>query len=103
MKISLTNSFISLLFLFIFTGFTLAFPLPTIGMTISAASLTAVVNIPAGTCRWTTQVSFIVPAGNVNLSIFGAGSLNTLGGGDATIIIDDFTNDNSILSIETGA
>lgn len=61
---------------------------------------TTTVDIPAGTCTWTGQINWTVPAGNASLSILGAGSLTVTGGGDATVIVDDDTTDsNNLLSI----
>jgi hypothetical protein len=68
----------------------------------SVTASTTTVNIPAGTCTWTSQVVFTVPAGNTNLSIFGAGNLNTMGGGDATMIVDNYVSSNPFLIITTG-
>jgi len=67
----------------------------------SVTSATTIVTIPAGTCHWSTQVSFTVPSGNTHLSILGAGSLNTLGGGDATVIVDDYASSNQLFVINT--
>jgi len=67
----------------------------------SATAFTTAVNIPAGTCHWTNQVSFTVPSGNNNLSILGAGSLTTQGGGDATVIVDDYASTNNLLQMNT--
>ena len=44
------------------------------------------VNIPAGTCHWTTGLLWTAPA---NVTIRGAGD-SSLGGGDRTVIVDDF-------------
>ena len=66
---------------------------------------TTTVNIPtcAGTA-WTTQVSLTVPVGSTTLSILGAGSLSTIGGGDQTVIIDNLARgqDNAILEVSVG-
>ena len=66
---------------------------------------TTTVNIPtcAGTA-WTTQVSLTVPVGSTTLSILGAGSLSTTGGGDQTVIIDNLARgqDNAILEVSVG-
>jgi len=45
------------------------------------------VSIPAGTCRWTTVVTWSAPA---NVILKGAGSTSILGGNDQTIIIDNY-------------
>ena len=63
---------------------------------------TTTVNIPAGTCTWMTHVSLMIPSGNTNLSILGAGSLSTTGCGDVTVIVDgDTTDGNYLLQIGT--
>ena len=70
----------------------------------SVTATTTTVNIPAGSCSWTSQITFVVPSGNTNLSILGAGNLSTLGGGDATSFVDnDTTDSNWLLSITTAA
>jgi hypothetical protein len=63
---------------------------------------TTTVNIPSGTCQWSTQVTLIVPAGSTSLSILGAGNPSVLGGGDATVIIDNYASSNPLLAITTG-
>lgn len=65
-------------------------------------SSTTVVQIPAGTWTWTSELIWSLPAGNTNLSILGAGSLTTVGGGDATVIIDGCSGINSLINITTG-
>jgi hypothetical protein len=68
---------------------------------INRASAGDTVQIPAGTCVWTTKLSSTVPA---NISIIGAGSLATVGGGDATVIVDNQTSTADFLwSISTNA
>jgi len=67
----------------------------------SVTASTTTVNIPAGTCNWSTQVTLTVPSGNSTLSILGAGNLNILGGGDQTVIEDGYASNNSILVITT--
>lgn len=67
----------------------------------SVSASTTTINIPAGTCSWTTQVTLTVPSGSTTLSILGAGSLSTIGGGDQTVIIDSYANSNPILVITT--
>jgi hypothetical protein len=56
--------------------------------------------IPAGTCRWTTSVSWTAPA---NVTVLGAGNLSVIGGGDATVIVDDFAGGSPLISITTNA
>src|SRR5580658_8892268 len=62
----------------------------------SVVASTTTVNIPAGTCDWTTQVTLNVPSGSTTLSVLGAGSLTTPGGGDATVIVDNFASNNTL-------
>ena len=69
----------------------------------SVTATTTQVNIPAGTCHWTTQVTHTVPSGSSSLLIAGAGNLTTPGGGDATNIIDDVPNSNPILVINASS
>ncbi len=52
---------------------------------INSASACDIVVIPAGTFTWTSEVLWEAPA---NVILQGAGSQSTLGGGDATIIVD---------------
>jgi hypothetical protein len=69
----------------------------------AVTSTTTTVTIPAGTCNWTGQVYLNVPSGNTALSVLGAGNLSTTGGGDATVIVDNDTNDsNYLLQLNTG-
>jgi hypothetical protein len=69
----------------------------------SVTTSTTTVNIPAGNCTWNAEVTFTVPSGNNTLSILGAGNLTTTGGGDATVIIDDYSGTSSLWQITTGA
>jgi hypothetical protein len=65
---------------------------------------TTTVNIPA--CNgvgWATQVTLIIPAGSVSLSVLGAGNLTAMGGGDKTVILDNYASNNPILNITTGS
>ena len=50
------------------------------------------VTVPGGTCGWITQVTWTAPA---NVTLLGAGSQSTVGGGDATVIVDNSTTSNS--------
>ena len=68
----------------------------------SVTALTTTVNIPAGTCHWTTQVTLTVTSGSTTLSVLGAGSLSTVGGGDVTNIVDDYASGSPVLQITTG-
>jgi hypothetical protein len=58
------------------------------------------VRIPAGTCSWATGVSWTAPA---NVTVLGAGDLSTIGGGDATVIVDDYASGAPLLNISTAA
>jgi hypothetical protein len=69
----------------------------------AVTSSTTTVNIPAGTCTWTSSVSLTVPSGNTSLSILGAGNLTSLGGGDATVIIDNYASNSVLISVTTGS
>lgn len=65
---------------------------------------TKTVNIPAGSCTWTAQVTLFVPSGNTTLSIIGAGNMTTTGGGDVTVITDnDTANSNYLIQLNTGS
>jgi hypothetical protein len=69
----------------------------------AVTSTTTTINIPAGVCTWTTQVTLYVPPGSTTLSILGAGNQST-GGGDVTVINDnDTTHSNYLLQLNTGA
>jgi hypothetical protein len=67
---------------------------------MNQASAGDTVLIPAGTCNWTTTVSWSAPA---NVKVLGAGSLTTVGGGDVTIIQDNVASGSPLLSITTNA
>jgi hypothetical protein len=74
----------------------------------SVTSSTTTVNIPAGTCTWTTGDSLTVPSGSTTLTIQGQTSIaGTCGPGgsctstDSTVIVDDYASTNSLLSITT--
>jgi len=69
----------------------------------SVTSSTATVNIPAGTCAWTTGVTLTIPSGNTTLSVLAAGSLTTTGGGDQTVIVDNWASNASLLNINTNS
>ena len=60
------------------------------------------VKIPGGTCTWTTQVSWNAPS---NVTLIGAGSQTTAGGGDVTVIVDGINrgSDVAALSVATNA
>lgn len=55
--------------------------------------------LPAGTGHWTGQVTWLAPAYTM---LLGAGSLSTTGGGDATIIIDDWAGTQPLFFIGGG-
>jgi hypothetical protein len=63
---------------------------------LNSAGAGDVISIPAGTCNWTTQVAWTAPA---NVTVLGAGSLSTLGGGDTTIIQDNYASGSPLLTI----
>ena len=67
---------------------------------LNQASTGDTVVIPSGTCRWTNQISWTAPA---DVTLMGSGSLTTLGGGDATVIIDDFASGAPLVAIATNA
>jgi hypothetical protein len=57
------------------------------------------VNIPAGTCAWTTTLTYTA---SHSMTILGAGSLTTTGGGDQTKITDN-ASPSAVLAIITTA
>lgn len=67
---------------------------------LNAAVAGDTVVLPSGSATWTTQVSWTAPA---NVTLKGAGSTSTRGGGDATVIIDGYASGNSLLAISTSA
>jgi hypothetical protein len=69
----------------------------------SIGAATTTVNIPScpGGVGWSAQVSLKVPSGSTTLSIIGAGNLSTTGGGDQTVIVDNFNSSNPLLAINT--
>jgi hypothetical protein len=73
----------------------------------AAKSSTTTINIPAGTCHWTSHVALNVPAGSTNLSIIGAGTCTgtptPTSCNDATTIIDDDTTDSWLLQLNSAA
>jgi hypothetical protein len=70
----------------------------------AVTSSTKTVNIPAGTCNWTSHVSLTIPSGSTTLSVIGAGSMTATGGGDQTVINDnDTTDSNYLIQLNTGA
>lgn len=71
----------------------------------SVVATTTTVNIPACSSGvgWATQVTLTVPPGSTTLSVIGAGNLSTTGGGDQTVIVDNYANSNALLKITTGS
>jgi hypothetical protein len=61
------------------------------------------VAVPSGTCTWTTALS-VTLGSSISLSIIGAGSQTTIGGGDVTVIIDNVNHSSTdyTVSINTG-
>jgi hypothetical protein len=51
--------------------------------------------IPAGTCNWTTGVSWTVPS---NVTLMGAGT-SAIGGGDQTVIVDSYATNRPLLNV----
>lgn len=96
-------------FLFLVLAFFSLVPMAQ-GKTITAASCSAgdvqnaikaavagdTVAIPAGTCSWTSRLSWTAPA---NVTLQGAGTSET-GGGDRTIIVDDYRTNDPLLKIK---
>ena len=62
---------------------------------LNQASTGDTVVIPAGTCTWTTGVSWTAPA---NVTLFGAGT-SAAGGGDQTVIVDNYATNTPLLRI----
>jgi hypothetical protein len=67
---------------------------------LNAASAGDTVIIPAGTCSWSGPVGWSAPA---NVTVLGAGNLSTLGGGDATVIVDNYPSSSPLLAVSTAA
>jgi hypothetical protein len=65
----------------------------------AVSSSTTTINIPAGTCTWSAAATLNIPSSSTALSIIGAGSQATTGGGDGTVIVDDYGDSNPLLSI----
>jgi hypothetical protein len=62
---------------------------------MNQASTGDTVLIPAGTCNWSSNVTWTAPA---NVTVQGAGTLAT-GGADRTVIVDDFATNSPLLRI----
>jgi hypothetical protein len=73
---------------------------------VTASTTTVTIpSCPSGVA-WTKTVTLTVPSGNKNLTIIGAGSQMTTGGGNQTVIIDNVNHssgDSATLQIVTGA
>jgi hypothetical protein len=77
----------------------------------SVTSSITTVNIPAGTCNWSGQVTLTVPSGSTTLTIAGKSTTNgtcapsgSCTATDNTVIVDNDTTDtNSLLMITTAA
>lgn len=67
---------------------------------LDRASAGDTIYIPAGTCTWTSGLVWTAPA---NVTLQGAGNPSTLGGGDATIIVDNYESTSPLLNIVTNA
>jgi hypothetical protein len=65
---------------------------------LNQASAGDTVSIPAGTCSWTSGVVWTAPA---NVTVRGAGDLSIPGGGDATVLVDDYASGSPLISITT--
>ncbi len=65
---------------------------------VNQASAGDTVLIPAGTCSWTSSISWNAPA---NVSVIGAGNLSVTGGGDATVIVDNVSGGQPLISLNT--
>jgi hypothetical protein len=63
---------------------------------LNRASIGDTVNIPAGTCQWTTAVTWTAPA---NVTLSGAGT-TAIGGGDRTVIVDAYNSTRPLLAID---
>src|SRR4051812_23347678 len=66
---------------------------------INAAQAGDTVAIPAGTCAWSNPISWTAPA---NVTLMGAGTSAT-GGGDQTVIVDNYATNRPLLSISVPA
>ena len=65
---------------------------------LNQASAGDTVRIPGGTCSWGSGFSWSAPP---NVTLIGAGNLATIGGGDATVIVDDSPSGAPLLTIDT--
>src|SRR5688500_13549529 len=56
------------------------------------------VAIPPGTCCWATPIWWGAPP---NVFVRGAGNLQTLGGGDATVLVDDYPGSSPLFAFSS--
>ncbi len=73
---------------------------PDVQTAVNGAVAGDTVVVPAGTCAWTAPVSWTAPA---NVILQGAGNQTVLGGGDATVIVDNYASTNPLFSITTAS
>jgi hypothetical protein len=66
---------------------------------LGLASAGDTIRIPAGTCSWTSGISWTAPAG---VSVIGAGT-SAVGGGDVTVIVDDYNSSSPLWAITINA
>ena len=57
----------------------------------------AIINIPAGTCQWSTTVTYNQ---TYSTTILGAGSRSIVGGGDVTVIVDDIARGSDVPDLQ---
>jgi hypothetical protein len=71
----------------------------------SVVASTTTVNIPAcpAGVGWSTHAALTIPSGNTSLSILGAGTLATTGGGDQTVIIDNYAGSGALISVTSNS
>jgi hypothetical protein len=82
---------------------TLANVQAAINAAVKEAGANETVTIPAcpSGVGWTTSLNFTVPSSTTSFSILGAGSLTTQGGGNQTVIVDNYASSNTLLLITT--
>ena len=78
----------------------------------SVTSSTTTVNIPSGSCNWSTQVRLTIPSGNTSLTVQGQSTTNitctaaglcTGSATDGTTIVDNYNSNSSPLIITTNS
>jgi hypothetical protein len=75
----------------------------------SVSQSSATVNIPAGTCTWTSGISYTVPSGTTSLTIQGAGAEYATAGGastagtDETVITDGYNSTSALVNVTAAA